>query len=237
MVMNQPGFPSPITYSRIIYLSHPIASDIPQWPGDPPVEFQAIADLTREGYYLRRFSMGEHSATHINAPNSFYADGVGIDAYPPESFVVQAVVIDQCDRTRKNPDYTLSCTDVWAWEAEHGEIPAGTVVLLYTGWQHKWSNPEAFINDQHFPGFAPETTGFLLQYRQIAGLGIDTHGIDGGQDGSFASNRQVLAQPRIVIENLTNLDQLPATGTTLAIAPLQLVQGSGSPATILAFVP
>ncbi len=235
--MNPPFSPQTITYSRVIHLSHPVTPDIPQWPGDPPVEFQTIAELTTEGYYVRRFSMGEHSGTHLNAPNSFYPAGVGIDAYPAESLVVQAVAIDICHLAAENPDYTLSCADVSAWEAEHGQIPRGNIVLLYSGWQHKWSNPEAFINQGHFPGFAPETTRFLLDRRQIAGVGIDTHGVDGGQDLSFATNRQVLEEPRIVLENLTNLDSLPPTGTTLAIAPLQLYQGSGSPATVLAFLP
>lgn len=235
--MNRPFSPQTITYSQVIHLSHPVAPNIPQWPGDPPVEFQAIATLSTDGYYLRRFSMGEHSATHMNAPKSFYPEGVGIEAYTAESLVVKAVAIDISTRAAQNPDYTLTCADVLAWEAEQGEILAGTVVLLYTGWQHKWSDPDAFINQQHFPGFAPETTRFLLDCRQIGGLGIDTYGVDGGQDLTFATNRQVLEQPRIVLENLTNLDQLPPTGTTLAIAPLQLVQGSGSPATVLAFLP
>ena len=235
--MNPLFSPKTIHYSQVIHLSHPIAPNIPQWPGDPPVEFQAIANLTTDGYYLRRFAMGEHSATHLNAPNSFYPEGIGIEAYAAESLILKAVAIDISALAAQNPDYTLSCADVLAWEAEQGEIPAGTVVLLYTGWQHKWSDPDAFMNEQHFPGFAPETTGFLLDRRQIGGVGIDTHGVDGGQDFTFATNRQVLAQPRIVLENLTNLDQLPPTGTTLAIAPLQLVQGSGSPATVLAFLP
>lgn len=235
--MNNPRSAKQITYSQILHLSHPIAPNIPQWPGDPAVEFEAIADFSTEGYYLRRFSMGEHSATHINAPNSFYPDGISIDAYPAESLVVEAVTIDISPFAATHPDYTLTWQEVLAWEARYGEIPPNCVVLLYTGWQHKWSDPEAFINRQHYPGFAPDTTRLLLDRRQIAGVGIDTHGVDGGQDSTFATNRQVLAQPRIVLENLTNLDRLPPKGTTLAIAPLRLQSGSGSPATVLAFLP
>ena len=78
---------------------------------------------------------------------------------------------------------------------------------------------------------------FLLSQRQIAGVGIDTHGVDPGQDDTFAINRLVLSQPRIVLENLTNLDQLPPTGTTLVIGVLRLLSGSGSPVAITAFIP
>ena len=71
----------------------------------------------------------------------------------------------------------------------------------------------------------------------LSGVGIDTHGVDPGQDESYATNTQVLAQQGIVLENLTNLDDLPATGTTLVIGVLKLENGSGSPVSVLAFVP
>jgi kynurenine formamidase len=47
----------------------------------------------------------------------------------------------------------------------------------------------------------------------------------------------MLDQPRIVLENLTKLELLPPTGTTLVIGLLRLAGGSGSPASVLALVP
>ncbi len=226
-----------IAYSRIIHLSHIIHPQIPQWPNDPPVEFEKVADVEPDGYYLRRFSMGEHTATHMNAEKSFHSNSPGIDAYHAESLVVPAVVINIVDLAAHNPDYVLTYNDVVAWEDNFGSIPPGVVVLLYTGWQHKWENQDKFMNQQHFPGFAGETTKFLLQERQIAGVGIDTHGVDGGQDMTFSTNKQVLSRQRIVLENLTNLDQLPPLGTTIAIGILRLQDGSGSPAAVMAFIP
>ncbi|MBE9038197.1 cyclase family protein [aff. Roholtiella sp. LEGE 12411] len=230
-----------ITYSRVIHLSHVIDTSIPQWPDDPPVEFATVAKLQKDGYYLRRFSLGEHSATHINAPNSFHSSGVGIDQYPAQSLVVPAVVID-IRPIVVNPDYALTIADVLFWEEQHGKIPAGNAVLLYTGWQEKWFDKNAFLNQDaegimHFPGFGSDATRFLLNERQITGVGIDTHGIDPGKDNSFTVNRLVLEQPRIVLENLTNLNQLPPKGTTLVIGVLRLQNGSGSPVGVLALVP
>ena len=56
----------------MVDLSHLIDPRIPLWPGDPPIVFETVAELTRDGYHLRRFSMGKHSATHLNAPSSYY---------------------------------------------------------------------------------------------------------------------------------------------------------------------
>ncbi len=234
--------PLTITITRVVNLSHVIDPKIPQWPGDPAVEFETVAKLENDGYYLRRFSLGEHSATHMNAPNSFYPQGMSIDQYPAESLVAKAVVIDIRKQAAANPNYALALSDVLAWEEQYGQIPQGSVVLLFTGWQSKWSDKAAFLNQDasgalHFPGFGSEATQFLLAERQIAGLGIDTHGVDSAQDTTFATNRLVLEQPRIVLENLTNLDQLPAIGTTLVIGVLRLLGGSGSPVAVLALLP
>lgn len=234
--------PLNIAIKQVIHLSHVIDLNIPQWPGDPPVEFETAAELEKDGYYLRRFSIGEHSATHINAPNSFYADGASIDQYPAQQLIVPAVVMNISDGAAANPDYTLAIADILAWEQKYGLVPASSVVLLYTGWQSKWFDTDGFFNrdavgNMNFPGFGTDATRFLLNERQIAGVGIDTHGVDSGQDVTFATNRLVLAHRGIVLENLTNLDRLPPTGTILVIGVLRLRGGSGSPAAVMALLP
>ncbi len=222
---------------RVVDLSHVIDTDIPCWSGDPVVEFETVAELNKDGYFLRRFSMGEHSATHINAPKSFGKNGVGVDKYLADSLLVNAVVIDISQQAVINPDYVLSIADVLVWEREHGQIPAECVVILNTGWYKKWSDKKAFMNEDvdggmHFPGFGREVTQFLLQERQIAGVGIDTHGVDSGQDMTFSTNCLVLEKQGIVLENLTNLGELPPTGTTLVIGVFKLKGGSGSPVAV-----
>ena len=235
-----------LRYSRLVSLSHPIHPAIPQWPGDPPVEFARVADLETDGYRLRRFAMGEHSGTHANAPAAFQPGGVGIDAYPPESWIAPAVVIDVRRQTDANPDYALPVADILAWEREHGAIPAASVVLLCTGWANQWdkaaaylgmSEPGAATDRRHFPGFSRAAARWLLTERRIGGIGIDSPGVDGGWDTSFAVNRLLLEQPRIVLENLAGLQPLPPTGSTLVIGVLPLVGGSGAPASVLAFLP
>ncbi len=226
---------------EVIYLSHIIDENIPQWENDPSVEFETVADWKKDGYYLRQFSMGEHSATHINAPISFHGNGARIDEYPANSLVLPAVVIDICASVAVNPDYVLSIADIEVWEDRYGKIPDKCLVLLKTGWQAKWNDEKAFFNKDirgamHFPGFGVDATKLLIQKRNIAGIGIDTHGVDGGKDTNFTINRLVLAKPRIVLENLTNLEQLPFTGITIVIGILRLRGGSGSPVGVVALL-
>jgi hypothetical protein len=73
-----------IGYSRVVDLNHVISPQIPLWPGDPRVVFKVVATMKKDGYYLRSFTIGEHSATHMNAPNSFVSGNTeAITSYTP----------------------------------------------------------------------------------------------------------------------------------------------------------
>ena len=239
---NRGSRPGTIGYSQVVDLSHRIHQGIPRWPGDPPVEFDTVASRDKEGYHLRRFSLGEHSGTHMCAPSSYHPAGATIDSYDPESLIVPAVLIDARQPAATNPDYALSRDDVLTWEISHGAVPAGALTLMYTAWPDKWDDPAAYLGQDagggpHFPGFGVDAVRFLLEERGIAGVGVDAPGVDPGQDDALTVSRLVLEQPRILLENLTNLARLPATGVTLVIGILRLKGGSGSPASVLAFIP
>ncbi len=223
-------------------LTHPLSAQTPLWPGDPPPEFTDWGNIARDGYFLRRFSMSEHGGTHLVAPASFYPSGRNVDQYTPEELVKPAVVIDARQQCQANPDYALTPDDVTAWESRHGPIPPDSVALLLTGWAERWNNPAAYLGADgngglHFPAFGPDAATLLVNERGVAGLGTDTAGVEPGADDTFSVSKLVLSQPRIVLESLANLHQLPPTGAVLVIGLLRLEGGSGSPAAVTAFLP
>ena len=231
-----------ISFSQVVELSWPAKPGIPRWPGDPDVEFQTVAAIEQDGYFLRRFSMGEHSGTHFSAPSGFLSGAPGQEDYSPDDLVRQAIAIDVSGQAATNPDYALTVNDVLNWESDHGSVPQGSLVLLHTGWQTKWSSPSDYLGGAasdrlHFPGFGLESAEVLLNGRGVAGLGIDTAGAEPGSDTSFSVSRLALKSRLIVLENLRNLDLLPATGTLVVIGLLRLEGGSGCPASVTALVP
>jgi kynurenine formamidase len=231
-----------IPYREVVDLSRVVHPNMPRWPGDPPIRFRAVARLDPDGYFLRRFSMGEHTGTHMNAPGSFHRHGESIDAYPAESLVAPAVVIDVRASAKADADYALDAAALLHWERQHGKIPPGSVVLLYTGWPAEQRHPEeSSVSSNNtglrFPGFGIQAARILLDERGISGVGIDTPGVEPGRDKAYSINRMVLEKRRIVLEYLANLGSLPPTGSTLVIGILRLKGGSGSPASVLAFVP
>ena len=206
------------------------------------MEFETAATIQGDGYFLRRFSMGEHSGTHISTQSALFDQGSGPDSIAPEALVAPAVVVDSRSSAGVDPDHALTLDDIDEWERRHGKIAAESIVLLLTGWRRYWDEPERFINLRadgvmHTPGFTPEAVSFLMERRGAVGIGTDTHGVDAGRDPDLKASRQALSRGALVLECLNNLEQLPAKGTTLVIGRLPLVGGSGSPACVLALVP
>lgn len=231
-----------ISYSKVIDLSWPVHPAIPQWPGDPTVDFETVAEVGKNGYFLRRFSMGEHSGTHLSAPSSFHPGGSGHESFSPQDLVRPAIVINVATQSGADWDYAITMNDVLDWESDHGPVPQGCVALLCTGWHARWNDPLDYLGgragDQlHFPGFGLDAAQLLIDGRNVAGFGTDTAGLEPGIDTGFTVSRLALGQRLIVLENLTNLNLLPPTGALLVIGLLRLDGGSGGPASVTALVP
>ncbi|WLH67822.1 cyclase family protein [Pseudomonas sp. FP2309] len=67
--------------------------------------------MEKKGYIPRSFNMGDHSTTPINAPKSFYADGIGIDGSQKQDLVRPAPVIDVRAKYSEARTYTTPSLD------------------------------------------------------------------------------------------------------------------------------
>jgi kynurenine formamidase len=227
---------------RVVDLTQPLTPDMPIWPGDPEFEAEAWAAYETDGYFTNRISIGEHSGTHWGTPNTFIEGARSAEMIPAEELIVPAIVIDIRETATGDVDYRLSVDDIKAWEAENGEVPSGSVVILLTGWQDKWSDPAAFLGQDkegvlHWPGFVADAVEFLIQERGIVGLGTDTHGADPGNDEEFGASYAMYEADGMILECLAGLDQLPPVGATLVVGGWPIKGGSGSPARVFAFLP
>ena len=224
----------------VVDLTLPLGPETVMWPGEAAPFAEVVETVKHDGTYARRVHLSEHSGTHVDAPNHFVEGGQAVTDLPLQTLISPAVVIDASVDINGNGDAVLELATVKAWEEKHGVIPAGCVVLLRTGWEDLYDQPQRYgagPDGLHFPGFGVEAASYLVECG-VVGIGIDTLGIDAGADLDFPVHRDVTLPKQVWhIENLTNLKSLPATGALVFIGVLPLVDGSGSPARILALVP
>jgi kynurenine formamidase len=175
-----------------------------------------------------------------------FAEGaLSADALPLENLVAPAVVIDVSESAMRDRSYRLTTQDVLDFEARYGQIEAGTIVLLRTGWSKHWPNAKAYLGDDtpgqtsnlSFPGFGAGATELLVEKRGVVMLGIDTASIDHGASTEFPVHRIAAAREVAGLENLTNLGALPPTGSILLALPMKIEGGSGGPVRVVALVP
>lgn len=227
--------------AQVIDLTHDLMDGLPIIPGNVPFSLEPLSALA-DGSYTNTFSCGEHTGTHLDAPAHLGKGLPTVDEIAPVRLVSQGITIDVRARVAANSAYVLTLADLLEWEKANGKIPARSLVVLNTGWHQRWENPDRYVNRDEtgvprFPGFTPEAVRALIKDRDVNGLGIDTPSIDPGGAPVPEGHKAVLLAGRYHVENLDNLDLLPARGYTVIVAPLKISRGSGAPARVLAIVP
>jgi kynurenine formamidase len=64
---------------------------------------------------------------------------------------------------------------------------------MYSGWEKYWNNKTAFlgtktledINSLHYPGVSGEATKWLIDERNVIGIGVDTVSLDASSSTTF----------------------------------------------------
>lgn len=227
--------------AETVDLSWNLNENSPVWPGATRFQRKQLVGY-EEGYAKYQFTLDEGIGTHMDSPAHFIEGKKTIEDLNVERFIAPAVVVDVTDKVKKNPDYELTVSDLKEWESRYGSIPRGAFVIMYSGWQKRWPDEEAYRNTDedgvmHFPGFAPEAAKFLTNERQIQGIGIDTLSLDYGPSKKFQTHFTMFKHDKYQIENLTNLDELPASGAVLVALPAKFDEAPEAPVRVIALIP
>jgi kynurenine formamidase len=240
---------------RVVDLTQPLGPDTPViglppvFAPSPGVTIDVISRYDEKGpaWYWNTLRFGEHTGTHFDAP-VHWVTGKDLvdnacDTIPARRLVGPACVIDVTRDVEANPDFLLSPERIAEWEAEFGLIPSESWVLLRTGWSRR-NTTAAFLNvaadGPHSPGFDRRASELLAHDRDVLGVGVETIGTDAGQaaafDPPFPNHAIMHGAGKFGLASLCNLDQLPPTGAIVIAAPLKIVNGSGSPARVIALI-
>ena len=238
-------------FSRAVLLSHVNSPEkTPGFPGDPVFSLKTVFTVPEDGYYLQVSRQGEHTGTHYSAPCHFHTNARCAPDLHGRALVLPAVVIDIRAQVAEDSDYAITVQDLMDWETANGPMPPESAVLALSGCDAFWG-PESRPNEPnyyncgtqgafHQPGFTLEAVQWLIDGGVLAergALGTDTFGPDPGTDPNFLESDLTLRRHRMTLENLTNLDQLPAVGAWIVVGGPRNANGSGAPGSIIALVP
>ncbi len=231
-------------------LTHDFGAETIYWPTARRFTLERVfAGPTPAGHWSEAndFRAAEHGGTHLDAPVHFAEGKRTTEAVPLASLIGPAVVVDVRDSAAANADYLVSVADLERWEAAHGRIPDGAIVLLRTGWAARWPDRASYLGtadtgqaataNLHFPGLDPAAARFLVGDRRIAAAGLDTPSIDAGPSTGFESHVILMGEDVPAFENLASLDRLPEAGAYVVALPMKIAGGSGGPLRIVAAVP
>lgn len=247
LVACAPPGPAGIPTGSMVDLTHPFDAAAIYWPTVEGFVLETeFEGMTERGYYYKahRFRASEHGGTHVDAPIHFAEGRHTVDEIPLDRLLGPARVLDVSSAAAKNADYEITVEDLERFEAEHGRIPDGAVLLLRTGFFERWPDRATYLGTEergpdavaklHFPGLHPDAARWLLRERDVAAVGIDTASMDRGQSTLFESHRILLEQNVPIFENVANLGELSATGAFVIALPMKIAGGSGGPLRIIA---
>ena len=236
--------------AKYIDLTHAFEPVQPVWPGFGRAVFKpAVAGQDLEGYAKKgeEFTYEKHGfiatayelttdqyGTQLDPPAHWDQYGATISDLPASFTLRPLVVIDTHEKAEADPGYQATVDDVKAWEAKHGRIPEGSVVMFRSDWYKKWNEREKFANAP-FPGVKLEALKFLHLERKILFHGHEALDTDTTPDleGEYWLMHNHFAQA----EGVANLDKVPEAGALIAIGFAKPKGGVGGYARYIAIAP
>lgn len=221
---------------KLIDLTHALGPNIPSWHGDCGFLHTIDQDYDRISPYQFRthtIEMKEGMGTHIDAPAHCAEGGRSISEIDVNELASPCIVIDVSKKLHE--DYVVPLEDIHQFESEYGIIVQNSLVIVRTGWDKFWSQPEKYRNQLRFPSVSREVAAFLLNERNINGLGIDTLSPDNPKNG-YPVHKMLLNADKYIIENIANSASLPPTGSYSLALPMKISQGTEAPIRLVGLI-
>ncbi|HWA85541.1 MAG TPA: cyclase family protein [Opitutus sp.] len=246
------GLPSPglwsvyeqtLKHAKYVDLTHTITPSIPVWSGFGPSQFEPTInpetgkpyDYAADGFEATRYVLStDQLGTQLDPPAHWAPEYPSIDELPPTFAVRPLVVISIVDQVAKDPGYALQVSDIEKWEARHGRIPAGSVVMVRSDWSKEWPDP-SLATRKVFPGVSLAALKFLHLQRHILFHGHEP--LDTDATPTLEGEHWLMHHGYTQAEGVAHLDQVPETGALVTIGFPKFKGGLGGYARYIAICP
>lgn len=217
--------------ARVVDLSHPIHDGMTTYPGLPGPSVTTYVSRAQSAerlvagasFHIGRIDMVANTGTYLDAPYHFHESGLDVSQVPVEQLVDLPCVVVDASGTRAIPPEVLP---------DDTQLH-GAAVLFRTGWSSRWGTPEYGDGS---PFLTRDTVDRLRAAAPVL-VGIDALNVDDVDDLSRPAHHGLLGDGILVVEHLTNLDLVPATGARFTALPAPVAAMGTMPVRAVAVLP
>ncbi|HJK87753.1 MAG TPA: cyclase family protein [Candidatus Megaira endosymbiont of Hartmannula sinica] len=170
--------------------------------------------------------------THIDAPSHCILGAATVEQVTLDTLIASIVVINVHEKMTAN--YKISDDDIVLFENKYGKIQENSFIAFYIGWSQYWNNPKQYHNNHSFPSIS-EAVENILVARNVAGIGIDTLSPDVPASG-FPVHKIILGADKYIVENIANLEKMPAIGAYILTLPIKGLGLTEEPARMVGLI-
>ncbi len=203
---------------RIKDISVPISSQLPVWPGDPPIEIIHESEIEKgDMANISRINFGVHTGTHIDAPFHFLKNGIKVEAIQLDQLVGEVQVVEINEKIS-----LIQAEDLYNLKLNHWSER----VLIKTMNSHFWRKKDHIFHKDYCA--LSESAAHFLVEEGVKLVGIDYLSI-APFDEPENVHKILLSNGIIILESI-NLDGIAPGLYKLVCLPLRILDVEGAPA-------
>lgn len=191
------------------------------------IEAEKKRSFERDGRQATTYTISAHAYTHIDAPLHMFEDGKSIDAFPVDTFIGEAALLD----IPKEENEAIDAEDM---ERAGGHAKDGDIVIIRTGWLEKRWGKEEFGDSPYLTLGAAKWLVKLKARMACYDFAIDyiereffLKGFAKTED--FVIHRELLRNEVLNLENLNHLSAISRPRIKLIALPIYLQGFEGAP--------
>ena len=190
---------------KVFDLTHVTHNDMPVYAEPNRPDIKKVAIIEENGYQETLISVFSHNGTHMDSPRHMYTKGETLDKLDIENFVGKAYVLE-LEKGNENIEFK-------------------------SGWSKFWDKKQYYVG---YPTLTKEAANYIAN-TNIKGIGIDMLSVDRYDTSVFEVHHILFEKGKIIIENLTNLENVPEKFLFIA-APFKYNDADGAPVRAIAIV-
>jgi len=180
----------PYSGLQLFELSHPWGHGVPSYPGQEDVKMFRSVKHAQHGVLAWKINTVMHTGTHMNAPIHMIQRGADLSEIPAERFFGNGVVLS----IPKGSYEVVTAKDL---EAAKPEVRKGDIVVIVTGWHHKYSDSLEYFGES--PGLSKDAAEWLVE-KECKLVAVDTQQIDHPLATSLGPHRGGPTMKRLAAE-------------------------------------